>query len=319
MIEAAQVPLENTAGQVLERKLNAEAVGSWAAVDRFEVLNFGLSAYGTAQDLLVWEEYASKFSPDHVFLYLSPLALTLTVERFQKANFTGAKGEELQVRPSYRIEGDDLIRVPPRDFERFVAAQRELIEAEYAGERSKKRYYSLLRPCFASMKDIGAALIGQPCKKEGAPVKRPSRRPRLSADDLDLSLRIIRELGRQVHAAGSQLVVIDDSRDPIRGELNPMPHLEQLCRRHGIGYIQFHAKLAAAQQEQVLRWPRDIHFNVAGNEVLAGVMYRSGWLRPLLAALRTTTCPRSRDDCEAGLCVRRKLASSFLVVVAAAS
>ena len=60
--EALQVDLDKTFWSVLERKL-AER---WPAIgQRVEVLNFGVSGYGTAQELEMLRHYVWDYQPDH--------------------------------------------------------------------------------------------------------------------------------------------------------------------------------------------------------------------------------------------------------------
>jgi hypothetical protein len=63
--EALQVPQERTFWSVLERGLNScNAFGNMRA----EVMNFGVSGYGTAQELLLFQKHVSEYSPDIVVL-----------------------------------------------------------------------------------------------------------------------------------------------------------------------------------------------------------------------------------------------------------
>jgi hypothetical protein len=63
--EAMQVPLESTFPAVLERALAAS--GPFRG-RKIEVLNFGVSGYGTAQELLTLRYFVSRFRPDLVLL-----------------------------------------------------------------------------------------------------------------------------------------------------------------------------------------------------------------------------------------------------------
>jgi len=63
--EALQVPVEETFCSVLERRLNAcNAFGGQKA----EVINFGCSGFGTAQELLALRHFVWKYDPDIVIL-----------------------------------------------------------------------------------------------------------------------------------------------------------------------------------------------------------------------------------------------------------
>jgi hypothetical protein len=277
MIEAAQVSLEDTAGQVLERRLNTEPATSGKHADRYEVLNLGIAAYGTGQILLVWEEYARRFKPDYVFLFLSPLTLELTVETHQVPLFTGA-ARKLQARPTFRIESGQLLRSPPADTAEFIKGQEQLIRTEYGGTRSRRRHHSVILQCYSAATSIDSIIPGRPCKKDGAPAVPPPKRYSVSDEEaLEVNVAILRELSRQVDAAGARLVIIDYATEAGLGSANLGGVLRGLAEQRGLGYIPFHAEIAEAVRRGISpHWQRDIHFTEAGNELLADAMYR--WL-----------------------------------------
>ncbi|HSE26466.1 MAG TPA: SGNH/GDSL hydrolase family protein [Pyrinomonadaceae bacterium] len=62
--EALQVPLELTFWSVMERQL----AGCGSPAKKLEVLNFGVSGYGTAQELITLRENVWKYSPDIIIL-----------------------------------------------------------------------------------------------------------------------------------------------------------------------------------------------------------------------------------------------------------
>ncbi|MEK7449062.1 MAG: SGNH/GDSL hydrolase family protein, partial [Planctomycetota bacterium] len=59
--ESLPVPLEKTFVKLLEKKLNSGGRET-------EVINFGCSDYGTAQEYLMWREESKKYQPDLVIL-----------------------------------------------------------------------------------------------------------------------------------------------------------------------------------------------------------------------------------------------------------
>ncbi|MCB2262393.1 MAG: SGNH/GDSL hydrolase family protein, partial [Candidatus Thiosymbion ectosymbiont of Robbea hypermnestra] len=62
--EARQVPLDKTFWHVMEQDLaGCEHLG-----DQVEVINFGVSSYGTAQELITLQRHVWKYSPDIVLL-----------------------------------------------------------------------------------------------------------------------------------------------------------------------------------------------------------------------------------------------------------
>jgi len=97
MAEALQVPLESTFWSVLERQLkNCKAFG-----DRdVEIINFGVSGYGTAQQLLTFRHRATAYSPD------------VTVLAFYAGNDVRNNSKELEpfkLRPFFNIQDGNLV------------------------------------------------------------------------------------------------------------------------------------------------------------------------------------------------------------------
>ena len=66
--EALQVPLEQTFWWQLQQKL--EACNAFPG-KRVEIINFGVSGYGTGQELLTYELYAREYAPDIVMLLVT--------------------------------------------------------------------------------------------------------------------------------------------------------------------------------------------------------------------------------------------------------
>lgn len=96
-IEAFQVPDEQTFCAQLERQLhNAPALTGRPV----EVLNFGVSGYGTAQELLILRHYVWQYQPDVVLLAFFP---------GNDLRNNSAELEPYQVRPFYRLEADELV------------------------------------------------------------------------------------------------------------------------------------------------------------------------------------------------------------------
>lgn len=66
--EALQVPMEETFWMVMEKQLQGcEKLGG----KKVEVINFGVSGYGTAQELITLRDYAWDYAPDLVLLALT--------------------------------------------------------------------------------------------------------------------------------------------------------------------------------------------------------------------------------------------------------
>ena len=95
--EALQLPLEETFWSKMRRELSA--CGSFAGQE-IEVLNFGVSSYGTAQELLVLRHHVWEYQPDIVVL------------AFLSTNDVRENSRSLQgdpARPYFVLDGDDLV------------------------------------------------------------------------------------------------------------------------------------------------------------------------------------------------------------------
>jgi len=97
MAEALQVSLDSTFWSVLERQLKScKAFGE----RDIEIINFGVSGYGTAQELLTFRHRASAYSPD------------LTVLAFYGGNDLRNNSKELErnkLRPFFDIQDGNLV------------------------------------------------------------------------------------------------------------------------------------------------------------------------------------------------------------------
>jgi hypothetical protein len=219
-VEAIQVPLDITAGGLLERRLNApvEAAHSPAG-PRYEVLNFGISNYGVGQYLLPWEAYASAFSPDYVFAFVAGFHMARTVERYETGAFRATARRSLWIRPSFRLRAGDLVREPARDFDEFVRVQEQLIREEFAGQRMRRRESSVVghyvRWSWPPRDADGPRLPAQPVPGDVQPGPEKA---------LEINLRVLRELGAQVAEFRGRL------RDRRRGRVLRPQHVRSVCQ-----------------------------------------------------------------------------------------
>jgi lysophospholipase L1-like esterase len=95
--EALQVPLEQTFAAVVEREFGRNG---WFAPKKVEVLNFGVSGYGTAQQYLQLQQRVWAFEPDIVLL------------AFTTGNDIRNNSKVLEwdrMRPFFELKHDDLV------------------------------------------------------------------------------------------------------------------------------------------------------------------------------------------------------------------
>jgi hypothetical protein len=276
-IEAVQVPLAKTAAQLLERRLNASLGVCIEQQRRWEVLNFGVSGFGVGQCLLAWEQYASRFDADYVAIFVAMLHMKRTVDKYRGGPvFAGEEGK-LWTRPTFRIDNESLIREPAQDFDRFVKAQEDRKQTDFAGKRMRRRETRLLTLHYARRlrRDLGGMVRSW---RHTADEKSTPRKPDLETggEVLAVNVKIIEELGREVDAAGSRLVVLDASQY-FGDDESVSRTLNECCTEHGFGYIPLHKDLSEANANGIsTKWAHDGHFNEAGNRILADALY--GWI-----------------------------------------
>jgi len=131
MVEALQVPLESTATQLLENKLNSVKL---FGDKECQVLNFGVSAYGVGQYLLMYQKYASKFSPSYVFIFVAPFHMMRTVENIVNSPLTGAS---LDVRPRFEVKDGKLVSHKGSKYKELSFTHEKIIEYYLSGKRSR--------------------------------------------------------------------------------------------------------------------------------------------------------------------------------------
>lgn len=281
LFEALQVPFDGTPGQRLERRLEAEGASRDRAPATYEVLNFGVSNYGIGQFLLVWQEYASRFAPDYVFVLVAPFHLRRTVRRYETGGFPATAGERLWIRPTFRLEEGELKLERARDFEVFERAQRRLIESEFEGRRMRERRHPL------------GFLSRHLWERAGSLVRKRSGRPRpVTPAQLRLNLKILEALGRAVAGTGGRMAILDVSSYFEPNAAGVEAALRRLCAAQGLGYVNVSPELLEANRNGIAtRWAHDSHFNEAGNAILARVMRR--WIREAAAEGRRVERYRS--------------------------
>lgn len=279
-IEAVQVPLEKTAGQLLERKLNAAAGPKAASPQNWEVLNFGISSFGVGQYLLTWEQEARRYSPDYVVVFVAKFVMDRTLQKYVPGLTID---RQLWIRPTFRVEGDSLIREPARDFEAFARLQDSVMENGFGGQRSRRKmtlvtvhYARLLYDAFIHWRQRrGDGHLWDGSRDQQPHDLPPDIHPEVDANILKINLKVLEELGRQAAANHSVLVVVDASRyfgdDAIESAA-----LQELCARTKAIYVPFYKDLIQAYQSGIpTDWSYDGNLNEVGNALLADALYRS--------------------------------------------
>jgi hypothetical protein len=197
--EALQVELEKAFHAQLERRLNAcQAFGGKTV----EVLNFGVSSYGTAQQLLMFRYVASHYAPD------------LVLVAFFAGNDVRNNSRDLEpdkVRPFVTIHGETLVEdrsfADSKEFKRRTNRLRSvldtlrvlrIVQAAYF-VKDRLQQHEEQRPQHDSRPPIEAGLDEAIYREPPSPEWRAA---------WALTERILAQLRDEVRAAGAELVVV---------------------------------------------------------------------------------------------------------------
>lgn len=199
-IEALQVDSEQGFTAQLERRLNE--CGAFGG-QRVEVLNFGVSSYGTAQQLLTFREHASRYAPDLV------IAAVFTGNDIRN---NSPKLEPDKMRPFFLIDGGKLVEdrsfAQSAEYRRRTNALRGLLDRLRVLRIVQGAYYvkdRLPAPRAApagGQADAVAFEAGIDNAVYGEPATTAWR------DAWNVTEALLAQLDREVRAAGARLFVV---------------------------------------------------------------------------------------------------------------
>jgi len=294
-VEALQVSREKSAAGLLEKRLNSMAPSFLGSFNRFEVQNFGISNYGVGQYLIAWEEHASKYSPDYVFILVAGLHMNRTVMR--AGDFSPSIS-----RPSFLVVNDELVRHSVVDTEKTNQLINEKIIER--GGRLRKRKQKLFVTDWIKSGNLRRSVLNIIPKKVRLAIKMKltdnpiepigsilkerlknlfsrsrshheeisPKRMEISEETLEVNLKIIDELGRKIKESGSQLIVVDvslyfwflNSNDILT------QRIQEFCLKKNYTYIPLYKDmLDTDRKNEWARWTHDGHFNEHGNAIFA--------------------------------------------------
>jgi hypothetical protein len=260
-VEAIQVPIEETAARVLEDSLNTDATIGGSTGMKWEVLNFGVSNFGVGQYLLAWNEQAAAFKPDYVAIFIAGFHMNRSVSKYERAVY-GANATELNVRPTFRVNGSELTLEPAAHYQQFIDAQAEAIGSRFGGARSRRKT-GWIMPMYASRiaSRLGLAKAGT---SPGSGV---------TAQTTAVNAAIVRELAAKVSSTGAKLVVMDVSQY-FGDEPSVSSALAQMCQEAKVACVKAYEDLLKANRGGVAtNWRHDNHFNAAGNRIFAQTLF----------------------------------------------
>lgn len=288
MVEAMQVEIEKTFTSLLEQRLNECHMDGRK---RVEVMNFGVSGYGTAQQLLTYRYFASKYSPDLVLI------------TFFAGNDVRNNSKDLEpekVRPFFTLQGNDLVEdrtfAESEEFRRRTNRLRAVLTQLRVLRLVQAAYFIKdqvqLRAEHAA--NPGASLRGAEWGLDNAVYKEPTTREWHNA--WTVSERLLAQLNDETRTAGARLIIVSLSSgievhpDPeVRAEFlrtteaqdifYPNRRIEKVAAELGVQSILLGPRFQdIAEREKVFLHgfpntrPGTGHWNEAGNRLAADVV-----------------------------------------------
>jgi len=236
--EAGQVPFEDSFAGLLES----------AARDSCEVRNYGTRSYSPSIYLVQWTRDVQLWKPDAVFLLLFGNDVREDVTYLQNAT-----RDERGFPTAVHGPGGGWLFAQLRKLYTARVARAMYMQAEWAWHHRGQKQWT-----------VGGVVEENPDFTGETPA-------------------LVRELDRRVAAAGSRLVVMSvPSRYRLMGDGSiPVDHdfhqtVKEFTAAGGIAFLDLRVPFERAARAGVpLFWQRDIHFNEAGNRVVAAAIARS--------------------------------------------
>lgn len=278
--QAIHVPLEDTYQQQLEQHLNIKAS---SFVTRFEVINFGVGGFGTAQEYLVFRHHILLYHPDLVIL-----AFTFGNDIFENSPMLNGRKYLPYLLPD---EHGMLKYVPPAPvpvYMRFGQYWQSIPFVYYRLVDGNTRLEQLLRGIKRGDSNTG----GIPFEYlMYAPEWEPAWQ-----DAWNLTIRILGQLAQEVAVEQMSLLIMGIP-DQIQVDpqiqqdvLNLYPEMRQslwvwekpnhllsaFCQAQGLPYFDLTPAFQAALCEgsPPLYYHDDGHWNPAGHHLAAKVLYQ---------------------------------------------
>jgi hypothetical protein len=255
-VEGLQVPLEDTFGKQLEAALNASSRDG----TRYEVINGGVSRFGTDNELLFYQFEGRRYQPDLVLLlfYHNDVTDNTAVAYFELDN--GAV-QTVESRPGNKSKNADRVRCWLWDHFQI---------------------YRLARVGGQAIASLSGDRPNTPPHRSKA-LYQAETTPELEYS-WELTIALMAEINREVLADSARFAVIGISdiaalQPTTQGaELDwerPNHELGERLTGSGIFYIDLLPAFQAhyAQTGEKLFWPGDKHWNAAGHRLAAETVY----------------------------------------------
>jgi len=262
--DALEVNFENSFHQILKKDLNKNYPNN------YEIFNFGMWYFSTAQEYLLYKEYVKKYSPDIIYLqvfYNDPYETCLPNSQ----------------NPSYYLENN---QIKAREFIPLKTGKLKLFISKYS------KLAVLIRKTY---KDFQAKTSQQELtQQEGIQKEKKVYLENYDKETLDcfyLSEYFLKKLKQEIENDNAELRVIiishpasiyeKDKQEFLENtELDeeisfdkPEKQFENILNKLGIKYIS--TKQEFKNQRKRVYFEKDKHLNEKGHEILGKMLYEN--------------------------------------------
>jgi lysophospholipase L1-like esterase len=215
---------------------------------QIETVNFGVSGYGTDQELLLFRDKGQAYHPDIVILVLSGN---------DYVDNARSKAHVYYYKPAFSLNDNHLVLInqPVPKMNALMRGLAQIAQRSYFLTQFNRSLEAISRNRSTSATS-DAALPGS-----NVSVQPPRAYPRTTGEAI--TVRLLRELAAAVHAGGSRFVVVvtEDQGDGSHW-------LAEAVADSRISYVFLEEVFPPAEHER-FHLPKDFHWNTSGHALVA--------------------------------------------------
>jgi len=288
--QALQVDVEDSFPELLEAQLNERSDSSL----RFEVINAGVTGYGTDQELLFFQQEGHKYEPDLVILTFC--TINDVMDSSPKLEI-----QDLADRKQFFVLKDGELELRQVVFPQAPADQDEGLRAMISRILNQSRLYQIIRRALRAMTEGMTRATVQPEDNQGSQYTPSSKMVTMPVhygvyapeytpeweEAWEITLAVIRRLRDKVNARDARLLVVVATTGeelysawrhmiPLVWDLDkPNRILSPFLEENGIAYLPLlpHFRRDYQETERHLHFRVDGHWTAEGHRLAADAIY----------------------------------------------
>jgi hypothetical protein len=244
-VQALEVAYEDTFYSLLEQRSRLESRPA------LEAIPMACSGYGQAQQLLWFQQTGVALDPDLVLIVVF------------LGNDVRENSAELSAgttRPFFELRAGKL---------EFASAPSDAARWKYAATRYLRSYilYKEIGYHVGGLKELGSKLgiVNYAERELDGPRRIESKR-----SAYDLTFELVREIAREVNAAGAEALVVFHGSYPTGTNESPRQWVAQFCAQSGLNCLDIQSELEGHDEYRI---PLDEHWSPAGHRRVADLIW----------------------------------------------